>query len=246
MAGHSKWANIKHRKGAQDAKRAKVFSRISKAIIIAVQNGGDDTETNSALKLALDQARKANMPKDNIQRAIKRGKGEGGEGKMEEVFYEAYYPTTSDEMIAMMILCATDNKNRTVSEVKSLLKKNGGKFVPNGSVSFQFEEIGQFILESDDLESAELDIIEAGAKDLEIIGDKEILVVTEKSDVQKVYENLDEEGFQLRDLKINYVSKQPIEIDKETEIKYNELFELIDSHDDVQEIFDNVKVSNQF
>lgn len=241
MSGHSKWANIKHRKGAQDAKRAKVFSRISKAIIIAVQNGGEDLETNSALKLALDQARKSNMPKDNIQRAIKRGKGEGGEGRMEEVFYEAYFPTSTGEMIAMMILCATDNKNRTVSEVKSLLKKNGGKFVPNGSVSFQFEEIGQFVLKSEDLDSAELEIIEAGAKDLERVNNNKIIVITEKNNVQKVYETLKEKGFEVSDLKINYISKQLIKIDKETEIKYNELFEVIDGYDDVQEIFDNVE-----
>lgn len=241
MSGHSKWANIKHRKGVQDAKRAKVFSRISKAIIIAVQNGGEDLETNSALKLALDQARKSNMPKDNIQRAIKRGKGEGGEGRMEEVFYEAYFPTSTGEMIAMMILCATDNKNRTVSEVKSLLKKNGGKFVPNGSVSFQFEEIGQFVLKSEDLDSAELEIIEAGAKDLERVNNNKIIVITEKNNVQKVYETLKEKGFEVSDLKINYISKQLIKIDKETKIKYNELFEVIDGYDDVQEIFDNVE-----
>ncbi len=241
MSGHNKWSGIKHRKEAQDKKRSKVFTRLAKAIIILVQNGGDDIEKNTSLKLAIDQAKKSNMPKDNIQRAIKRGLGENGEGKIEEVFYEAYFPTNTDEMIAMMILCATDNINRTVSEVKSLLKKNGGKFVPNGSVSFQFEEDGQFILESDDLESAELSIIEAGAKDLEKISDNEIIVLTEKTDLQKVYKKLEEENFKVSDLKINYISKQLIDIDKETEIKYNELFEVIDSQDDVQEIFDNVK-----
>ncbi len=241
MSGHNKWSGIKHRKEAQDKKRSKVFTRLAKAIIILVQNGGDDIEKNTSLKLAIDQAKKANMPKDNIQRAIKRGLGENGEGKIEEVFYEAYFPTNTDEMIAMMILCATDNINRTVSEIKSLLKKNGGKFVPNGSVSFQFEEVGQFILETEDLESAELEIIEAGAKDLKIIEKNEILVITEKTDLQKVYNKLEEENFKVSDLKINYISKQLINIDKETEIKYNELFEIIDSQDDVQEIFDNVK-----
>lgn len=239
MSGHSKWANIKHHKGVQDAKRSKVFTRIAKAIIIAVQNGGDDAETNSNLKLSIEQAKKSNMPKDNIERAIKRGKGQTDEIAMEEVFYEAYFPTNKGEMIAMMILCATDNKNRTVSEIKSFLKKNNGKFVPNGSVSFQFEEVGQFILETEDLDSAELEVIEAGAKDLQR-EENEIVVFTDKSDLQKVYNNLAEKGYQLRDLKINYRPKQTIEIDDETMESYGKLYDLIDSQEDVQEIFDNV------
>ncbi|MCK4635570.1 MAG: YebC/PmpR family DNA-binding transcriptional regulator [Candidatus Moranbacteria bacterium] len=244
MSGHNKWSGIKHRKEAQDSKRSKIFSRLAKAIIISVQSGGNDIEKNSTLKIAIEQAKKANMPKDNINRAIKRGLGQSGEGKIEEVFYEAYFPTNTDEMIAMMILCATDNINRTVSEIKSLLKKNSGKFVPNGSVSFQFEEVGQFILEtekSDNFDFIELAIIEAGAKDLEKVSEKEILVITEKINVQKVYKKLEKDGFQVKDLKINYISKQPIIIDKETKMEYNKLFEIIDSQDDVQEIFDNVE-----
>lgn len=240
MSGHSKWANIKHRKGAQDAKKAKIFTRITKAIIVATQNGGSDLEKNSSLKLAFEQARKVNMPKDNIQRAIQRGSGQTNDGKIEEVFYEAYFPTSSGKMIAMMILCATDNKNRTVSEIKSFLKKNGGKFVPNGSVSFQFEEVGQFVVETNEVESAELDIIEAGAKDLNV-NENEIIVLTEKSEVQKIYSKLEADGYQVKDLKINYISKQTIEIDDKTAEEYEKLYDLIDSQEDVQEIFDNIR-----
>lgn len=243
MSGHSKWANIKHRKGTQDAKKAKIFTRLAKAIVIATQNGGGDVEKNSNLKLAIDQARKVNMPKENIQRAIQRGSGQNNENKMEEVIYEAYFSTDTNEMIAMMILCATDNKNRTISEIKSLLKKNGGKFVPNGSVSFNFNEVGQFKIEVTDIDSAELDIIEVGAKDLKICKN-EITVFTEKSDLQVVYDNLSKKGYKIKNPKINYTSKQVIKVNKKTIDEYQKLYNIIDEQGDVQEIFDNIKTIN--
>lgn len=241
MSGHNKWSTIKHRKGAQDAKRSKIFSRLAKAIIISVQVGGDDIEKNSSLKIAIEQARKANMPKDNIKRAIQRGNGQGGEGLMEEIIYEAYFPTNTDEMIAMMILCATDNKNRTVSELKSTLKKNGGKMVPNGSVSFQFEQVGQFELTTDNLEEAELIAIEAGAQDIqELEGDK-LVIITKREDVQKIYKTLERQNLQVDNLKISHITNQLITIDKITKKGYDNLLVALDELDDIQEIFDNVK-----
>lgn len=232
MAGHSKWANIKHRKGAQDAKRSKIFSRIAKAIAVAVQNGGPDPETNSALKLAMDQGRKANMPKDNIERAMKRGSGDS-DMKIEEITYEAMGPGGS----AMMIMCATDNTNRTLTDVKTALKKNGGKFVPSGSVSFQFDFVGYISTTPTDIESAELEAIEYGAEDV-FVEDKNLIIITKTQDLHAVLKNIDTET--VNEARLVYNPTQPVELPPEDKEKYTALFDIIEELDDVVEIFDNV------
>ena len=237
MSGHNKWSTIKHRKGAQDAKRSKIFSRIAKMIIVAAQQGGGDPEMNSSLKLLLAQARKANMPKDNIERAIKRGTGEGGDAvRFEEINYEAMGPDGS----AMIIVCTTDNTNRALTDVKIALKKNGGKFVPSGSVSFQFKHVGHIVVSGDDLDTIELSAIEAGAQDTER-GDGEILIVTDSKDLHTVRENLEKEGFTIEKAELTYVSEQPVTLSKESLESFKKLREAIEEVDDVQDIFDNVE-----
>lgn len=236
MAGHSKWANIKHRKGAQDAKRGKIFNRIAKAIIVAAQNGGGDPEMNGTLKVALEQARAANMPKDNIERAIKRGTGETGDGlKMEEVIYEALSP----EGVAMMILCTTDNTNRSLTEVKTALKKNNGKFVPSGSVSFQFQHVGQILLDisGHDADEVELAAIDAGAEDVEI-EDETCLITTAVANFTSTQEKISAD-YTVTEANLIYLPSQTIELDDEKSASYESFFDIIEEVDDVTEIFDN-------
>ncbi|PID52701.1 MAG: YebC/PmpR family DNA-binding transcriptional regulator [Candidatus Moraniibacteriota bacterium] len=232
MSGHNKWSTIKHRKGAQDAKRSKIFSRIAKAIAVAVQNGGPDPETNSALKLAMDQGRKANMPKDNIERAMKRGSGDES-ARIEEVTYEAMGPGGS----AMMIMCATDNTNRTLTDVKTALKKNGGKFVPSGSVGFQFDFVGYISTTPTDIEAAELEAIEYGAEDV-IVEDKNLIIITKTHDLHAVLKNIDTDT--VNEARLVYNPTQPVTLSDQDKKAYTVLYEIIEDLDDVVEIFDNV------
>lgn len=232
MSGHNKWSGIKHRKEAQDTKRSKIFSRIAKAIAVAVQNSGTDIETNSALKLAIDQARKANMPKDNIDRALKKGSGDIAT-RIEEVVYEAMGPSGT----AMMITCATDNTNRALTEVKTALKKNGGKFVPSGSVSFQFDLVGYISTTPNDLETAELNAIESGADDV-FVEDANLTIITKPQDLHMIMKNLDQNT--INEARLVYISNQPITINDADREKYDALYTIIEDLDDVTEIFDNI------
>ncbi len=232
MSGHNKWSGIKHRKEAQDAKRSKIFSRIAKAIMVAVQNGDTDPETNSALKLAMDQARKANMPKDNVERALKRGSN-SDEARIEEVTYEGMGPGGS----AMMILCATDNTNRALTDVKTALKKNGGKFVPSGSVSFQFEYVGHITTTPADKDAAELQAIEAGAEDLVWDGDT-LTIMTRAQDLHAVLKTIDQET--VNDAKLIYHPTQTVTLSESDRATFDALYSAVEDVDDVVAIFDNV------
>ncbi len=234
MSGHSKWSTIKHKKGVADAKRSKVFSRIAKAIMVAVQNGDADPEMNSALKLAIDQAKKANMPKDNIERAMKKGSGGDGE-KIEEVTYEGMGPGGA----MMIITCATDNTNRALTEVKTALKKNNGKFVPSGSVSFQFDYVGYISIVPTAMDEAELAAIEAGAEDV-FEENYNLIIITKPTDLHNILKKIESETISINDAKLIYNPTQQITLsdaDKET---YTTLLEIIEDLDDVSEIFDNV------
>ncbi len=234
MSGHSKWSTIKHKKGVADAKRSKVFSRIAKAIMVAVQNGDADPEMNSALKLAISQAKKANMPKDNIERAMKKGTGEDGT-KIEEVTYEAMGPGG----VAMIITCATDNTNRTLTEVKTALKKNNGKFVPSGSVSFQFDFVGYISIIPKDMETAELIAIEAGAEDV-FEEEENLIIITKPTELHKILKKVDTDENTISEARLVYNPTQTVTLDGENKEKYQSLYELIEELDDVTEIFDNI------
>jgi len=239
MSGHNKWSGIKQRKGAQDAKRANAFTKISRLISIAARQGGGNPDTNFQLRLTIDQARAVNMPKDNIERAIKKGTGELKDGNdIEEIMYEGYGPGN----VAMLIKCATDNRNRSVSEVKTILTKNGGKMVPEGSVSFMFTQIGDVevaVKEGADPYEMEMAAIEAGAEDT-LYASNTLSVYTKIEDLQAVKENLEKAGFNVEGAGLVYLPTQKTEISADDKLDYEKLLELLDDNDDVQEIYDNL------
>lgn len=237
MSGHSHWAGIKHHKGLNDAKRAAVFTKYGKNIIIAAEHGGGNPDTNYALKIAIDAARSVNMPKDNIERAIKRGTGELSDGtKIEELTYEAYGPG----QVALIIETATDNKNRTVSEVKSILTKGSGKFVPTGSVSFMFRRVGlvTFSLEKYPAEILENEALESGADDF-FVTPEVFVVVTAIDQLQSVEEYFRTKKLFCESATLGYVPTQtatPVEKDLPA---LEKLLETLDDHPDVQRVWDN-------
>lgn len=238
MSGHNKWSGIKHRKGAQDAKRANVFTKISRLISIAAKQGGGNPESNFQLRLVMDQARAVNMPKENVERAIKKGTGELKDGNdIEEVMYEAYGPGN----VAMLIKCATDNRNRTVSEVKSILTKSGGKMVPEGSVAFMFAQFGDVEITVGEKDPYELEMtaIEAGAEDTVYAGDT-LSVYTKIDQLQSVKENLEKSGLTVEGAGLVFLPMQKTEISGDEKLDYEKLLEKLDENDDVQEIYDNL------
>lgn len=239
MSGHSKWSSIKHKKGVNDAKRANVFTKIGRMVSIAAREGGGDLAVNFKLKMLVDKARSANMPKYNIERAIKRGTGELKDGAViEEVIYEAYGPAQE----AMLIKVATDNKNRTLGEVRNILTKNGGKMVPAGSVNYMFNQVGEIEIDitGSDIEEMELKFIEAGAEDFEI-GDGIAWVYVKLTDLRVVKENLEKEGLKINNAQPTFLATQKSEISQEDREKYEALLEKLDENDDVVEIYDNLK-----
>lgn len=238
MSGHNKWSGIKHRKGAQDSKRANIFTKFGRLISIAAREGGGNPEANVKLKFAIDQARKFNMPKDNIEKAIKKGTGELKDGTIiEEIIYEGYGPGN----VAMLIKTATDNKNRTFNEIRSILTKSGGKIVPEGSVSFLFRQAGslEMLLENKNIEDAELEVIEAGAEDVEY-SDEVLTVYTKVGELWKVKDALEKKGFNIESASLIFLPIQKNESEPGSKKAYEDLLEKLDEHDDVQEIYDNL------
>lgn len=238
MSGHSHWAGIKQRKGVNDAKRAKIFTRLAKPIVIAAQEGGGNPDTNFKLRMAIDKAHEFNMPKDNIDRAIKRGTGELSSDQIEEVTYEAMGPST----IMMLIKTTTDKKNRTLGEVKTVLTKNGGKFGEAGSAMWNFDQVGAIVIETDgniSIEELEMAAIEAGAKDMKT-EEGAFIIFTEPQELQKVQDKLTAAGRKISEANLSYLPKNTVVIDESTREAYNKLLEALDELDDVDEIFDNL------
>lgn len=239
MSGHSHWAGIKHHKGINDAKRAAIFTKAGRNIILAAERGGGNPETNYTLKIAIDAARAVNMPKDRIERAIKRGTGElSDEAKIEEVVYEGFGPG----QVAILIETATDNKNRMVSELKSLFTKNGGKMGASGSVMFLFRRVGLivFSLEKYKREQLELETLESGALDF-FVEDDSFVVVTASDTLQKVQMYLQENNFTPERASLGYLPTQTITLEKKESETYTRFRELIEDHPDVQVIWDNLR-----
>ena len=238
MSGHSHWAGIKQRKGVNDAKKANVFTKYGRLVSIAAKQGGGNPDHNFSLRLAIDQARSVNMPKDTIERAIKKGTGELKDGtEIEEVIYEGYGPGN----IAMLIKTATDNRNRTVSEIKSIFTKAGGKMAGEGSVKFMFKQVGsvEILNEEKKIDEIEMAAIEAGAED--IVLEKELITVyTKVSDLQKVKETLEKADIKIENAGLVYIPIQKTEISPNNKNAYDNLLEKLEDHDDVQEIFDNL------
>ena len=240
MAGHSKWANIKHRKGAQDAKRGKVFTKIIKEITVAARLSGGDLEANPRLRRAVSNARSNNMPQDNISRAIKKGTGELEGVNYEEMIYEAYGPIG----IAIYMEVITDNKNRTVSELRHILNKNNGSLAEPGSVSWMFKRKGMIILVSrlPDEDTLLNDILESGANDFEI-NDNEAYVSTEQSELMVVKENLEKRGYNIKSSELIMSPNSLKSVDIENADKVFNLMEIIDNHDDVNQVYSNFSLN---
>ena len=245
MSGHSKWHNIQQRKGVQDAKRSNLFTKYAKGITIAAQKGADPT-MNFSLRLAIDKAKEASMPKDNIDRAIKRGTGElKGEAKMEEVLYEAFGPGG----VAILIKAVTDNKNRTVSDLKHILNLHGGSFGSSGSVQWMFNQVGlvtvpnfQFpIFNFQTRDDFDLAMIGAGAEDIIDTEDNQIEIKTKIENFQKFTHKLKDLGIEPKESCIRWVAKDKIKVGKDMEDKLGELFADLEAHDDVEDYYTNAQ-----
>lgn len=240
MSGHSHWAGIKQKKAITDAKRAGIFTKIAQVITVAAREAGGNPETNFKLRLVIDQARAANMPKENIERAIKRGTGElKGEQEIQEIIYEAYGPGN----VAMLIKTTTDNKNRTVGEIKNILAKAGGKMVSAGGVSFLFKQMGSVDVDIEPTENKlsdlELKAIDAGAQDTNY-SDGILTVYTKPEELQKVKEEIEKDGVKILNAGLIFTPIQKTTLDEKSKGSYEKLIENLEEHPDVQEIFDNL------
>lgn len=240
MSGHSHWAGIKHKKGLNDAKKGKVFTKHAKMITIMARDGGGDPTMNFQLRLAIDRARLDNMPKENIDRAIKKGTGEIKDGgEIVEIMYEGMGPGN----VMMLVKTATDNRNRTVSEVKSIFTKAGGKLGEMGSVMWNFKKMGAISIpvpEGADPYALEEKAIDAGAEDTEY-ADNTIMVYTSPENLTAVRENLEKAGLKIEGAEITYLPSQKVSLTQDQQLDYEKLLETLDDQDDVQEIFDNIE-----
>ncbi len=242
MSGHNKWSNIQHRKGAQDAKRSKVFTKVIRELMVAAREGGSDPETNAKLKTVIDRAKNANMPKDTMEKAIKKGAGELEGVIYEEAMYEAYAPAG----IALMIRVLTDNKNRTAQEVKHTLSKYGGSLASPGSVAFNFERKGLItvpVAEISDIEEFEMLAIDAGAEDFNEDSDPFEIVVAPES-VSTVKGNLEEAGYSTKS-ELAYLPKSTSSVTGPDVVKVLKLINYLEDNDDVQEIFANFDITDE-
>ncbi len=236
MAGHSKWANIQHRKGRQDAKKAKFFTKAAKDIILAAKAGGGNPDDNASLRLAIQKAKAVNLPKDKIENAIKKGTGEIAGGDINEVVYEGYAPGG----VAVLIEAATDNKNRTVAEIRHTLGKNGGNMGEAGSVSWMFNKKGVILFKEDAYsEDQVMEVgLEAGAEDV-LNEDGMFAVHCAPSDYMAVQAAFEEAGMTYESSELSQIPENMIEVDVETGKKIMKLIEAIEDNDDVQNVHVN-------
>lgn len=242
MAGHSKWANIKHRKAAQDSKRAKVWTKILKEITVAAKIGGGDIDSNPRLRTAVIAARGVNVPKDTLDRAIKKGTGELEGVNYEEVVYEGYGPFG----IAIMMEALTDNKQRTVAEIRHLLSKHGGNLGENGSVNWNFTRKGNIIVNGEGIEEDDImmEALEAGAEDITKDGEN-YTVLTDPNAFNDVHEAL-KESYEIMHADIEQIPGTTVKVETiEDATKYMKLFDLLDDHDDLQKVWDNSEIPEE-
>lgn len=241
MSGHSKWANIKHRKSAQDAKRGQLFSKLAKEITVAAKLGGGNPDNNVRLRVAIERAREANMPNDNIERAIKRGTGELEGVNYEEVLYEGYGPGG----VAILVSVLTDNKNRTAAEMRKIFSKFGGSLGASGSVSWIFEKKGYISVDASKYsEDQILEIsLESGAEDVKKEGDV-ISIYTPVEEFSNVLKALKDKGIEIKVSEISMIPKTTATVDDDTAMKVLKLLEEIENNDDVQSVSSNLDASD--
>ncbi|MBF8436037.1 YebC/PmpR family DNA-binding transcriptional regulator [Halanaerobiaceae bacterium Z-7014] len=241
MAGHSKWANIKHKKQKEDRRRAKLFSKLSKRIAVAAREGGGDPEMNAELRMVIDKARDNNMPNENIERAIKRGTGELEGVDYESFDYEGYGP----EGVALYLEITTDNRNRAASEIRHILSENGGNLGESGCVAWMFDRKGQLVLDNSnnsfDEDEVLLEALEAGAEDVKLEGEI-IRILTDPKEFMSVKEELEENNFEFKDSDIVMLPNNTVDLDKSGAKKILNLMDELEEHDDVQEIYANFNI----
>jgi len=238
MSGHSKWKTIKHKKAATDAKRANIFTKIANVITVAAREKGIDPEMNPSLRSAIGKAKAANMPNDNIDRAIKRGSPDSDE-KLETIMYEGYGPEKS----ALLIETITNNRNRTSQELKNILSKNGGNFASEGSVLWMFDKFGKITVKNEnipDIDEFELLAIDAGAEDV-LKEPDEVYILTKPEELFSVSKKLEDGGIKIEDSSFDFIAKDSLKIEDDAKkAKIERVLDIIDENDDVQEIYTNV------
>jgi len=242
MSGHSKWSKIKWQKAITDAKKGKIFSKIARMISVAAKEKGPDPETNPKLRLAMEKAHEANMPKDNVERAIKKGVGQDTSTILEEFIYEAYGP----EGVALIIEGITDNKNRTTGEIKNILARHQGKLASQGSVLWLFDRIGILeyaIVDTIQKDILELKAIEAGAQDIQEATNNDastsLLIYAKPENLEKIRQTLEQANFNAKSFNVDWQAKEPIETKNQNAI--DKLLESLDEQDDVNEVYSNLK-----
>jgi len=243
MAGHSHWAQIKHKKAKADAQRGKLFTKLIREITVAVKQGGPNPETNPRLRTAIENAKKANMPMETIERAIKKGTGELEGGNYEEVLYEGYGPNG----VALMILTTTDNRNRTTSEIRHVLSKHGGNLGSSGCVSFLFDRVGIIEVPKESISEDELyeKALEAGAEDI-LVGDVAYTIYTLPEELYQVKEKLQSFGVQVEKAEITYKPNSTVSItDPETAKRLLKLLDALEELEDVKEVIANFDMAEE-
>ena len=239
MAGHSAWKNIKHKKAANDAKRGKVWSKCSRAIIVAARNGGGDPKFNTTLRYAIDDAKAANMPKDTIEKAVKKGTGETEGARYESVRYEAYGPGG----VAMIVDVLTDNLNRTASEIRIIFDRNGGNMAKPGAVSFTFQSKGVIVIESSKIgEEKVMELaLDAGAEDVQA-DEGAWQVVTAPADFLKVREAFEGTGVEMASAEVTMIPQMSVQPSDDIAAKIVKLVDALEDHDDVQKVYHNAEI----
>ncbi len=244
MSGHSKWHSIKHKKAKEDAKKGSIFGKLSKSITIAAREGGSgDPENNFMLANAIEKAKEYNMPWENIERAIKRGTGESEGEKFELIMYEGYGPGGT----AIMVQALTENRNRTAAEIRNIFSKNGGNLGETGCVSWLFERKGVILVDKKEVKDEEafmLNVIDSGAEDIdEDNGVYEIK--TEPHEFVNVRKVIETSGIPIKSAEITYLPKTTIEVSKKDAEKVLKLINILDDHDDVQNVFSNIEITDE-
>lgn len=241
MSGHNKWSSIKHKKGAADAKRGKIFTKLVKEITVAAREGGGDPETNPRLRLAIANAKNANMPSKNVDNAIKKGTGELEGVNYENVTYEGY----GQGGVAVIVEALTDNKQRTVAEVRHAFSKFGGNLAENGAVSFMFEKKGliEVLAEDRDEDEVMMEALEAGADDIEKEDDK-FIIYTPYNELHSVLNQLESDGYKVEKAELTMIAKNTVNADSVAE-GLMKLLDKLDDLDDVQKVYANYEISDE-
>ena len=239
MSGHSKWSSIKHKKAVTDARKGQQFTKMAREITIAAREGGGNPDGNHRLRLAMEKARSANIPQDNVQRAIKRGTGELGGAQIEQLRFEGYGP----HGVAIMVETVTDNRNRTSSDIRNLFTRAGGNLGATGSVGWMFTREGQIVVDArgKDPEEIGLEAIELGATDARVDGST-VEVVTDPARLEPVRDSLRKKGFKVDSAEVTMNSSQVVELDETRAPGVLKLLDSLEEHDDVQSVYSNIEV----